>query len=69
MNILLIDDSDIIRHAVITLLSKVKGVESIREVSDVNKVMILINDYRPDIVIMDIHLRNGNGLNILKCIK
>ena len=69
MNILLIDDSEIIRQAITTLLSKVKGIESIREASNVKKAMILINDCRLDVVIMDIHLRHGNGLNILKYIK
>ncbi|MCH8069046.1 MAG: response regulator transcription factor [Candidatus Marinimicrobia bacterium] len=69
MNILLVDDSDIIRQAISNILSKVEGIASIREVSNVKKALILINDYRPDVVIMDIHLRNGNGLNILKFIK
>ena len=69
MNILLVDDSDIIRQAISNILSKVEGIASIREVSNVKKALILINDYRPDVVIMDIHLRSGNGLNILKFIK
>lgn len=69
MNILIVDDSDIIRQAISTILSKIEGIMSIREVSNVKKALILIKDNQPDIVIMDIHLRDGNGLNILKFIK
>ena len=69
MKILLIDDSEIIRQAITALLSKVKGIENVQEASNVKNAMILIKDCQPDVVIMDIHLRNGKGLTILKYIK
>ncbi|MEE8335682.1 MAG: response regulator [Candidatus Neomarinimicrobiota bacterium] len=69
MNILIVDDSDIIRKAITTSLSKIDVVASFREVTSVSKARVLINDYQPDIVFLEIHLHRGKGLDLLQYIK
>jgi DNA-binding NarL/FixJ family response regulator len=69
MDILIIDNSPILRHCIADVLRGVSGVEIIGEAQDAEEALTFCCNKKPGIVIMDISLRDGNGIDLLKEIK
>ena len=69
MKIIIVDDSAVIRERLVDLVSGVKGAEIIDEVEDVLEAVKSITKKKPGIVILDLKLRGGNGIDVLKKIK
>lgn len=65
-SILVVDDSRLVRKRLIDHLREIDGVDTIDELSDGNNVIQFILNYRPDIVILDIHLPAKNGVKIVE---
>jgi DNA-binding NarL/FixJ family response regulator len=62
IRILLADDHELMRAGIRTLLEKVSGVEVVAEAGDGRKALRLIEEHRPDVVVMDIMMPELNGL-------
>ena len=69
MKITIVEDSYHIRKNLIRFISKIKGAEIIGEAEDVEYALKLIEDKNPDIIILDIELKNSNGFDLLNVIK
>ena len=69
LKILIVDDSAIIRSRLTSLLSDLPHVEIVDEADDAPQALELIRLRKPDVVILDIHLTHGSGLNLLPDIK
>lgn len=69
MRILLADDSLLIRENLINLISRIEGVEEISEAEDVPRAIAHIKANPPDVVILDLHMPGGSGLDVLSYIK
>ncbi|MDZ7794216.1 MAG: response regulator transcription factor [Spirochaetia bacterium] len=69
MHILLSDDSRLIRRNLINLISRIEGVEQISEAVDVPHAIEHIRHSLPDVVILDLHMPGGSGLDVLSYIK
>lgn len=69
MNILLVDDSRIVRESIIAGISRIDRKISISEAATNKKAIEVLERHKPDLVIMDIHLRNDSGISVLKFIK
>ncbi|MFP4268715.1 MAG: response regulator transcription factor [Spirochaetaceae bacterium] len=69
MRILLADDSLLIRENLINLISRIEGVEEISEAEDVPRAIAHIKANPPDVVILDLHMPSGSGLDVLSYIK
>lgn len=69
MKIAIVEDSDHIRKNLIKFISAIKDAEVVGEAEDVDPASILIEEKKPDIVVLDIELKNSNGFNLLYKIK
>jgi DNA-binding NarL/FixJ family response regulator len=64
--ILIVDDHPLIREGVAALLGRQSDMEVCGEASDVSEAMAQIALLKPDLVILDISLKAGTGLDVIK---
>ena len=65
LRILLADDHSLVRSGLRSLLGELTGVEVVGEASNGREALDLIRSLQPDIVIMDISMKELNGLEAL----
>ena len=66
MKILVVDDSRILRQRIISLISDIPGVVIVAEAESSVDAMKHIEKLKPDVMIMDIRMPNGSGIELLK---
>lgn len=66
MKILIVDDSRLARKELVDLVGEQPGQEVIAEASDVASAIAAINAHKPDLVLLDIHLPDGDGFDVLE---
>jgi DNA-binding NarL/FixJ family response regulator len=66
--IFIVEDSPIIRGRIIAMLSPLK-MEIIGTSDEFNDALASIRETQPDTVILDIRIKNGSGIDLLKIIK
>lgn len=66
MNLLIVDDSRLARKELIDLLSDIPNTHVIAEAVDVSSAVTAINTHKPDLVLLDIHLPDGDGFDVLE---
>ncbi|MFA6467848.1 MAG: response regulator transcription factor [Bacteroidota bacterium] len=64
MNILIADDSSLIRSRLIKLISTVPNVSVVAEAEDGEEAVQLIQSHRPDLAILDLRMPKLNGLEV-----
>ena len=69
MRLLIVDDSEIIRERLKTVLSEVPKVETISQAKDQQEARELMGKLNPDVVIVDIQMPGGSGINLLREVK
>lgn len=69
INVFLVDDSVIIRQRLKRMLADVPEVQVIGEAGDAQEAMDAILRQKPDVVLLDIHLLNGSGIDVLQILK
>lgn len=69
MNVVIIDDSDLVRERLRLLLSDLPGVVVVGEASGAMAARALLDAVIPDLVILDIRMPDGNGIHVLREIK
>ncbi|MEO8325265.1 MAG: response regulator, partial [Nitrospirota bacterium] len=62
IRILLVDDHVMVRKGLLALLESYDNLEIIGEAGDGEEAVALAGELRPDVVIMDLNLRNLNGI-------
>jgi DNA-binding NarL/FixJ family response regulator len=67
--VLIVDDHPAVREGLALLLSRQPDLKVCGEAADVPEALKLVSQSRPDIVIVDISLKNGNGIDLIKRIK
>jgi DNA-binding NarL/FixJ family response regulator len=65
----IVDDSLNVRNVLIALLSQIEGIENIGQAQDVREAIESIQKLKPDVVISDIRISGGSGIDVLKYIK
>jgi DNA-binding NarL/FixJ family response regulator len=65
MKVLIVDDSGEVRERIKMLLSEVEKVEMIGEAENVQQAIEHIRQQGPDVVILDIRMPGGNGIDVL----
>jgi DNA-binding NarL/FixJ family response regulator len=60
---MVVDDHEVVRLGLNNLLSRQPGWEVVAEAGSVTQAIQLANDYVPDVVVMDIRLSDGNGID------
>jgi DNA-binding NarL/FixJ family response regulator len=70
MTLVLVDDSDLFRRSLNRLLAAVEGIEIVGHAEDVAGACRLIDDVRPDIVVLDVQLHAGeHGIEVLNHVR
>ncbi len=64
IKILLADDHKLIRAGIRSLVKEIKGVEVVAEASNGREALELIQEFNPDIVLLDIGMTELNGLEV-----
>lgn len=69
LKIIAVEDSAVIVERIQLLLSEMDNVEFLGAASTISKALYLINEHKPDVVILDIHLDKevpaANGIDLL----
>jgi len=69
MNIVLIDDSLLVRERIANIISKLPGVKVIGEAGNSLEAIKVVRKMKPDVVILDIKMPGESGVQILKKLK
>lgn len=69
MNVFIVEDSEIVRDHMLSMLSAIPGVEIVGYAEDEMNAIERINALLPDVVTLDIGLQPGSGINVLESIK
>lgn len=65
----LIDDSKLLRARVAGMLAELRGVRVVGEAATLADARRLVGRWHADVVLLDLHLRDGNGLDWLPELK
>ena len=69
MKVVIADDSRVVVERLSDLLSDVPGVELVGQAGDAAGALSCIRHKNPDLVILDLQMPGGNGLDILRAIR
>ena len=69
MRLLIVDDSRILRERLVGMLADLRGVEIIGQAQDTLEAIESIQKLNPNVVILDIRMPRGSGLEVLEAIK
>jgi DNA-binding NarL/FixJ family response regulator len=65
MKVLIADDSDAIVKRLVAAIAEIDGIEVIGRSSTVGETERAIRSLRPDLVILDLHMPGGHGIDVL----
>ncbi len=68
IRILIVDDQQVIREKLLYMFQQVFDIQVVGTATDGDSALQQIEVLRPDIVLMDIHMPNMNGINVTKII-
>lgn len=66
MNIMIVDDSRLARKELANLLNEQAIHNVVGEAADVESALTLLNTLKPDLLLLDIHLPDGSGFDLLE---
>ena len=69
MRLLVAEDSSLLRTQLTRMFCELGGIEVVGQEQDALAACIAINELKPDVVVLDILMRDGNGIEALKRIK
>ena len=69
MKVFIADDSEVLRERLAIMVADVAGTEFVGQASEGLEATELIRELKPDVVILDIRMPGGNGIDALKGIK
>ncbi|MBI5021969.1 MAG: response regulator transcription factor [Ignavibacteriales bacterium] len=69
MKVFIVDDSHIVRARLMIAFSEIQGIEIVGQAQNVVEARQLIPQTTPDVVILDIKLPDGSGIDVLSKIK
>ena len=69
MNVFIVEDSEVVRDHMQSMLSAIPGVEVVGYAVDELGAIESINKLLPDVVTLDISLKPGSGISVLETIK
>ncbi len=69
IKVFIADDSCVVRERLTTLLNEVAGIEIVGQAENVAEAISAIGNLQPDVVILDIRMPDGSGIDVLRQIK
>lgn len=65
----MVEDSDIVRTRLVAMLAETRGVEVAGEAANVADALTLLPAGRPDAVLVDLRLPDGDGFDVIRAAK
>jgi DNA-binding NarL/FixJ family response regulator len=69
INVFIADDSLIVREHLVTMLDELAGIEIVGQAETVAGAIGAIQKLQPDVVILDIRMPGGSGIDVLEHVK
>ncbi|MGA7720400.1 MAG: response regulator [Ignavibacteriaceae bacterium] len=69
MRILLIEDNRLLRDGIVVIHKKQPDMHVLASVGNGENIMKLMGELKPDIILLDLGLRNQNSLQVVKLVK
>ncbi len=69
MKVLVVDDSALLRERLVSMISELPEIAKIGQAQNASQALNSVQKLNPDVVILDIRLSEGNGIEILQKIK
>jgi two-component system, LytTR family, response regulator len=69
LKVVIVDDEPLARENLRRLLAREQDIEVVAEAGDVRNAEAAIRSARPDLVLLDVRIRDGNGFEVLDCIE
>jgi DNA-binding NarL/FixJ family response regulator len=69
LKVLVVDDTQLVRERLVAMLREIKGVILAGEAEDAPGAMLAVTMLHPDVVILDIRMPSGSGIDVLREIK
>jgi DNA-binding NarL/FixJ family response regulator len=69
ITVFLADDSPIVRERLITILDELSEIDMVGQAANVAESIGAILLIKPDVVILDMHMPGGSGLDVLQAVK
>lgn len=67
--VLIVDDHPAVREALASRIGRQPDLEVCGEATDINEALRLVTDTKPDVAVVDISLKAGSGIQLIKRIK
>lgn len=68
VKVFLVEDSPLLRSRLATMLAAIPGTESAGQAEGADEAIREILATQPDVVVLDLHLKQGNGFDILRAV-
>ena len=69
MKVFLVEDSSLLRSRLESMVAQIPGARAVGHASGANDAVQAILAQRPDVVVLDIHLEQGNGFDVLQALQ
>ena len=69
MRVIIVDDSKIVRERLVSLLTSIKDIRIVGQAENTIEAKILVKELNPDVVILDLRMPGGIGIDVLSNIK
>ena len=69
MKVLIVDDSELVRERLKDMISETTEVESVSQAKDLLEAIISFHKLNPEVVILDIRIPGGSGIDMLQKLK
>ncbi len=69
LTVLIADDSLVVRERLVTMFDELAGVEVVGQAGNVTTAIGAIRKLKPDVVILDILMPGGSGIDVLQNVK
>lgn len=69
MKVMIVEDSQVVRHRLAELIVSLEGVEDAGWAADGGEALRLFRARSPEVVLLDLHLAGGSGLDVLRQIR
>ncbi|HEX6303340.1 MAG TPA: response regulator transcription factor, partial [Anaerolineales bacterium] len=68
IRVILVDDHEVVRLGLLTLLEDIPWVRVVAEAGSAQEAQRVVEQYRPDVVVMDIRLPDESGIEVCRSI-
>ena len=69
MKVLVVDDSAIVRVRLAELVAELQGIDLVAQAGDAEQAFELVSSLKPDVVILDVRMPSGSGIDLIEEIK